>query len=145
MKKLVITAIICFVIYVIFSMYREGRLGDDYYFWSSYDAYDYVGDESEIYKSVNISLRPQHPLIEGGIIEVKHDNNFIIVSQNKEQKDNRIKDNPKFAPENKDPYYFWIIRKQTADVFGPYLFDEYMREKNALGVSKRLRFKNEKK
>ena len=73
-------------------------------------------------------------LIQGGILEVMKDRDFILVGQNKQQFDLKQKT---------AVYYYWIINKNTSEVFGPLAFDDYLTKKKELGVSEKLKLKCE--
>lgn len=46
--------------------------------------------------------------------------------------------------QNSDIHCYWIIRKKTADIYGPLSFDQYLTKKEELGVSKDLKLKYER-
>ena len=41
-------------------------------------------------------------------------------------------------------HLYWILNTKTADVYGPYSFDDYIRIKKELGVPETLKLKCEK-
>lgn len=118
------------------SCFSEAELGDGYYYLSYYDAIDVGYNEgSLIYKSTQKSYY-QTILIQGGIVEVKKNKQFIIVGQNKQQVDRNFKT---------EVYYYWIIdKKNKPDVYGPFTLDDYLTKKRELEVPKNLRLKCEK-
>lgn len=46
--------------------------------------------------------------------------------------------------DNSNAHVYYIINQQTADVYGPLSFDQYLKKKNELGVPERLKLKCEK-
>ena len=117
------------------SYFSEAELGDGYYYLSYYNAIDVGSNEgSMIYKSTQKSYF-QTILIKGGIIEVNKDKAYILVGQNKQQLDLKVKT---------DVYYYWIIEKARTEIYGPLTFDEYIAKKKELGVSESLKLKSEK-
>lgn len=117
------------------SCFSEAELGNGYYYLSYYDAIDVGYNEgSLIYKSTQKSYY-QTILIQGGILEVAKDRDYILVGQNQQQTDLKHKT---------AVYYYWIINKNNSEVFGPLTFDEYMVKKKELGVPKDLKLKCER-
>lgn len=117
------------------SCFSEAELGNGYYYLSYYDAIDVGYNEgSLIYKSTQKSYY-QTILIQGGILEVAKDRDYILVGQNQQQTDLKYKT---------AVYYYWIINKNNSEVFGPLTFDEYMVKKKELGVPKDLKLKCER-
>lgn len=115
--------------------WSEEELGDGYYYLPYYEAID-VGynDGSVVYKSTQ-KLYFQTILIQGGIIEVKKDEKYILIGQNKQQHD--------LDYETK-VYYYWIINKHSSSVYGPYTLDKYLAKKKELDVPESLKLKSEK-
>lgn len=46
--------------------------------------------------------------------------------------------------ENSDIHLFWIVGIETADVYGPLDFNQYLKKKEELGIPKDLKLKHEK-
>ena len=116
------------------SFWSNEELGNGYYYLPDYEAID-IGycKGSTIYKSIQKDYF-QTVLIQGGILEVMKDRDFILVGQNKQQFDLKQKT---------AVYYYWIINKNTSEVFGPLAFDDYLTKKKELGVSEKLKLKCE--
>lgn len=125
-----------FIILLFFSScFSEADLGDGYYYLSYGNAIDNGYNEgSTIYKSPQ-KLCFQTVLIQGGILEVNKSKDYILVGQNKQQKDSN---------EKTKVFYFWIINKQSSGVYGPFVSDEYENKKKELGVPESLKLKCEK-
>ena len=117
------------------SFWSDEELGNGYYYLPDYEAVD-IGycEGSTIYKSIKKNYY-QTILIQGGILEVSKNRDFILVGQNKQQIDLKHKT---------DVYYYWIIIKDNSEVFGPLTFDEYMIKKKEMGVPECLKLKCEK-
>lgn len=119
-------------------IWQQGQFLDDGYFYMpQYEAID-VGFPygSAIYKSDRINhFSKDCILMNGGIIDVNHNDSFILVGQNRSQTDNETE---------KDVAYFWVVVKNTSDVYGPMSFEQYLAKKKELGVPDRLRLKYEK-
>ena len=117
------------------SCFSEAELGNGYYYLSNYDAIDVGYNEgSLIYKSTQKSYY-QTILIQGGILEVTKDRDFILVGQNKQQVDLKHKT---------AVYYYWIINKNNSEIFGPLTFDDYLKKKKELAVPETLKLKCER-
>ena len=129
-----IVPIFCIISCIPFS---EQDLGNGYYYLPEYEAID-IGYPygSTIYKSDKVlCFHRDNILISGGIIEVDHNDSYILVGQNKSQADDEF---------DGDVNYFWIVVKMSSDIFGPLSFEQYLEKKKELGVPERLRLKYEK-
>ncbi len=115
--------------------WSEGELGKGYYYLPNYEAKDVGYDGgSTVYKSTQKNYF-QIVLIQGGILEVNKNMDFILIGQNKQQLD--LKQKTKV-------YYYWIIDKNNSKVYGPYILNEYLEKKNELGVPEKLKLKCER-
>lgn len=135
MNKKTLLFLSCLVMAASCSFWSDEELGNGYYYLPDYEAED-IGycEGSTIYKSIKKNYF-QIILIQGGILEVTKDRDFIVVGQNKQQDDLSYKTKV---------HFYWIINKNNSEVFGPLTFDEYMVKKKDLGVPKDLKLKCER-
>lgn len=144
-KKRAIVPIIVLVVFsalimlfVFVSTSEIKNLGENFYYMSKWVAID-VGNPygSMIYKSEMRNAYSQDDIIVNqGILQVVSDEFFILYVQNKNKNDSE-KDN--------NPYYWGIIQKETAELLGPFNYQDYCITKNKLGVPNKLRLKYERK
>jgi hypothetical protein len=111
-SKIILLLFISLLIGCSFFFDKE-KLGDNYYYLSIFDAYD-VGFEKGpiIYKS-NQKMVFEKIIIEGDVVEVNYNDNYIIA-----KKANHIEFRKEYFNDEKVEYF--IISKKSDSIFGPY-------------------------
>lgn len=136
MKRIIISFVIIVLSIFLFSLYgfyyyEFAPLGCQYFHLDQIGAQSLsIEMMSGIYHRTpgkeSYSSRFGDPIFEGGILDVKHNRNYIVVSQCEAQIDS-------FHVERvcrhfySIPYYYWIIDKRTHEVLGPLSINELNR------------------
>ena len=138
MKKWIIVICVLITIGIVFFITKTEKdtetLGDNYYYLSPYEAIDVGFPEGAIiYKSSQKNLFSDIK-IQGEVISINYDKDFIVAVQQKKSRAELVKD--------KMLYYF-IIEKKIDKVIGPLSKQEYLKKREELGVPRELKLKEE--
>ena len=138
MKKWIIVICVLITIGIVFFITKTEKdtetLGDNYYYLSPYEAIDVGFPEGAIiYKSSQKNLFSDIK-IQGEVISINYDKDFIVAVQKKKSSAELVKD--------KMLYYF-IIEKKLDNVIGPLSKQEYLKKREELGVPRELKLKEE--
>ena len=138
MKKWIIVICVLITIGIVFFITKTEKdtetLGDNYYYLSPYEAIDVGFPEGAIiYKSSQKNLFSDIK-IQGEVISINYDKDFIVAVQQKKSSEELVKD--------KMLYYF-IIEKKLDNVIGPLSKQEYLKKREELGVPRELKLKEE--
>ena len=138
MKKWIIVICVLITIGIVFFITKTEKdtetLGDNYYYLSPYEAIDVGFPEGAIiYKSSQKNLFSDIK-IQGEVISINYDKDFIVAVQHKKSSAELVKD--------KMLYYF-IIEKKLDNVIGPLSKQEYLKKREELGVPRELKLKEE--
>ena len=84
------------------------------------------------------SWSPDTPIIPTKVIELDHDNRYIIAKQ--QLLERRSPSNPNDTYEQPKPgaFQYWILDMQTPEVYGPLTVEEFDRERTRLAVPSEL-------
>jgi hypothetical protein len=126
------------VLLIIFSEKDEQILGDNYYYLPKYEAKDvgYPGG-GIIYKS-NQKYSFTDIKINGNVVEVHSNDDFIIAIQNSDT--SYLESKHKTVSKANTPLYYYIINKKSDIVYGPFNNTEYLNKCEEIGVSLELKF-----
>ena len=138
MKKWIIVICVLITIGIVFFITKTEKdtetLGDNYYYLSPYEAIDVGFPEGDIiYKYYQKNLFSDIK-IQGEVISINYDKDFIVAVQQKKSSAELVKD--------KMLYYF-IIEKKLDNVIGPLSKQEYLKKREELGVPRELKLKEE--
>lgn len=128
-------------------------LGDDYYYLPDYEAEDigypggaivYKARKKYLFNDIKIS---------GNVTDVNSNRNFVIAIQNpipssimqdivptSMQEPDNVEENDSLL----GSIWFYIIHKETDEVFGPYSKKEYLQKRKELKIPENLKLENEK-
>lgn len=128
MKKWTVLIFIT-IVFFLFAGCNERDLGDNYYYLPEYEAIDVGYPYSLIYKATQ-EYSYNDIKIQGNIVGVNHNDEFIIVTQRKDS-----------TGVNNDNLQYYIIIKNGDLILGPYNKEVYFQKRIELDLPKRLTLK----
>lgn len=112
----------------------EVNLGDNYFYSQQSENNNYIILKDSINKGVSDFV------IMFLIMDYSYDDNFILVLRNNIYGDNMKQgDSNIWIKQSGDTYQFWIVEKKKQKTFGPLNINEYMRFRDSLKISKKLK------
>lgn len=144
MIRLIFLTSVLLLAVVAFLFLSEGgdSLGDNYYYLPEYEAIDMgFHGGAVIYRSKRKNLFSDIK-IQGNIINVSHNSEFLIAIQQQVDSFGVKKENFVTKDPNKVLNYF-IIDKDSGTLFGPYTKEQYILKRNQISVPTDLDFKTD--
>jgi hypothetical protein len=84
------------------------------------------------------SWNPDTPVIPTKVVELDHDNQFIIAKQQLLERRNPNNPNDTYEQPKPHAFQYWILDSRLPKVYGPFSHDEFTTERSRLAVPAKL-------